>query len=182
MNTPVTWLVVVLLGVSAAPPPTRSFHNEKLGIAFSYPQTPGLRIETRQPMCEPSDAMWGGGVVDSVLLVTRTVAPVAQIASNIGLVKEGDGWVAQGYQGTKSPVAFVRAGSWEALVATDAVTVVYDLALRTPVSARQWRFLAMGPAVDGCRPMLLALATGMAGTWDSATVTRVLAGARPRAP
>ena len=117
-----------------------------------------------------------------MLVVTRTAAGLEQVASYLGIVRQDGRWVAAGYQDTRAPVAVVRAGGWDALVADSAVTVVYDMALRSPVPARQWRFVAMGPAADGCRPLLLVMATGMAGGWDSTTVARVLATARPRAP
>lgn len=170
----------VLLATQA--PPWRTFRADALGITFRHPATPGLRIEARAPTCTAADRAWSGGASDSLLVVTRTVASPEQIAANIAIVREGERWVAAGYQDSRAPVAALHVAGWDALVADSAQTVVYDMALRSPVSARQWRLVAMGPAADGCRPLLLALATGMAATWDSTTVAAVLATMRTRAP
>lgn len=158
------------------------FHADTLKVAFHYPATAGLRIEARAATCAASDRNWEGSIPDSMLVVTRTVAPFVQLAASLGLERNGDRWIAAGYQGTKAPVAFVREGAWEAIVTNQATTVVYDMALRSPAAASQWRFLAIGPAADGCRPVLLAIATGQGVAWDSATVAAVLKSARPHGP
>jgi hypothetical protein len=190
VNPRTACLTAGLLGLSAIQPAAQSpsaaswreFRTATLNIAFRHPATPGLRIEPRAATCAESDRNWTGGTPDSMLVVTRTAASLAQVAAYLGIVQQDGRWVAVGYEGTRAPVAAVHGGGWDALVATGALTVVYDMALRSPVSAPQWRFVAIGPAGDGCRPLLLALATRMAGGWDSTTVAAVLATARPRAP
>ena len=180
-------LAVVCLGAFGAPLAAqqkplawREFHAATLRIKFRHPPTAGLRFEVRAPSCTDADKMWKGNVVDSMFLVTRSVAQLKQVAAYLGIVQAGTGWIAEGYQGRKAPVASLRVGGWEALVADQATTVVYDEALRSPVPARQWRLVAMGPATDGCRPLLLSIATGLAVPWDSSTVAKVLESASPR--
>ena len=174
-------LLCVATVVSPSPPKGwLEFHDETLGIAFHHPPTAGLRYEARAASCADADRMWQGGVPDSIVVVTRSVARIEQIAAYLAIVRGGSSWVAEGYQGSRARVAVVRAGGWEALVATEAITVVYDMALRSPAAVRQWRLVAMGPASDGCRPLILGVVTGMTAVWDSAAVAAVLASARPR--
>ncbi len=161
-------------------PAWREFHAETLKITFRHPSTAGLSIVTRLPSCTASDSMWQGDVADSMLVVTRSLAQLKQVAANLGIVRTDAGWIAQGYEGRKAPVASLRVRGWEALVTDQATTVVFDEALRSPVTARQWRLIAMGPATDGCRPLLLGIATGLAAVWDSSTVAKVLESASPR--
>lgn len=178
-----TWLSLVCVAMVASPSPPKGwleFHDETLGIRFHHPPTAGLRYEARAATCTSSDHTWQGGVPDSMVVVTRTVARMVQIAAYLAVVRANGSWIAQGYEGHTAPVAVVRTNGWEALVATEAVTVVYDMALRSPVRARQWRLIAMGPASNGCRPLILAMATGMDAVWDSATVAAVLQSARSR--
>jgi hypothetical protein len=56
------------------------------------------------------------------------------------------------------------------------------MALRSPIAAQQWRLAALGPATDGCRPLLVAFATGLAAPWDSTTVAGILRSMRLRTP
>ena len=156
------------------------FHDETLGIAFHHPSTKGLRYEAREATCTYADRIWSGGVPDSMVVVTRTAARLEPIAAYLGIVRANGSWVAEGYQGSRAPVAVVRTGGWEAFVATEAVTVVYDEVLRSSAKARQWRLVAMGPATDGCRPLIVSIATGMSMVWDSAAVVGVLESARLR--
>lgn len=173
-------LCLTTLGSPSPPKGWLEFHDETLRIAFHHPPTEGLRYEARAATCTQADRTWQGGVRDSIVVVTRSVARMDQIAAYLGVVRANGSWIAQGYQGHMARVAVVRTGGWEALVATDAVTVVYDMALRSPVTARQWRLVAMGPANDGCRPLILGVVTGMSAVWDSAAVAAVLESAKPR--
>ena len=173
-------LCVAMVSSPSPPKGWLEFHDETLGIAFHHPPTAGLRFDARAATCTSSDHMWQGGVPDSIVVVTRSMARMEQIAAYLAIVRSKDSWIAQGYQGHMARVAVVRTGGWEALVATDAVTVVYDMALRSPVTARQWRLIAMGPASDGCRPLILGMVTGMKEVWDSAAVAAVLESAKPR--
>jgi hypothetical protein len=115
-----------------------------------------------------------------MVVVTRSAARLEQVAAYLGMLRSGTGWIAQGYEGRTAPAASVRVEGWEAVVTDQAVTVVYDMETRSPGTARQWRFVAMGPAKDGCRPLLIAVATGMPAVWDSSAVAKVLESARPR--
>jgi hypothetical protein len=173
------WVMAALL-LAAHQAPWREFHADTLGISFRHPATPGLRFEARAATCAASDAEWQGGLPDSMVVVTRTVARWPQIASLLGLVRESGQWVAAGYEGRRAPVAAVHVAGWDALVVSGATTVVYDLALRSPVAAPQWRLAALGPATDGCRPLVVALATGLAAPWDSTTVAGILRSMRLR--
>lgn len=172
------WAAVLLCALQQAA--WRDFHADTLGITFSHPDSPGLRFEARAATCTPADAEWHGAATESLVVVTRTAARLPQIAAGLGLVREDGRWVAAGYEGRRAAVAEVRVDGWDALVAGGATTVIYDIALRSPVPARQWRFAAMGPAADGCRPLLVALATGLAAPWDSAAVAGILRSARLR--
>ena len=174
-------LVCVAMVASQSPPKGwLEFHDETLHVAFHHPPTKGLRYEARRATCTAADRTWQGSVPDSMVVVTRSVAHMEQIAAYLGVVRSEGSWIAEGYEGRRAPVAVVRSGEWQALVATAAVTVVYDIALRSPVTARQWRLVAMGPASDGCRPLILGMVTGMKEVWDSAAVAAVLESAKPR--
>lgn len=169
------WLpVLALLAVASGPPPAswREFRDDRLGVTFRHPDTPGLRIVGRDPTCAPSDAQWDGGAADSIVVVTRTVAAFNHLAASLGFARASTGWLAQG-AGDPVRAVSVQVNGWVALMA-DARTLAFDEKLQQPGAAKQWRLLAMGPARSECRLVMLGLAKAPAQGWDSATVAAVL--------
>lgn len=165
-------MAVLALASGAPPDAWPEFRDDALGIAFRHPPTPGLRIVARAETCAPGDAQWDGGVSDSLIVVTRTVARFEHLAASLGFARGPDGWHAQGV-GDPSRAASVHVNGWIALVA-QAATLAYDAGLQRPTRADQWRLLAMGPARSECRLVLLGLARAPLAGWDSATVAAVL--------